>query len=399
MNVVKKLYKGLGVNGSVLLDNLVNVGILFKVSCIESDLGWNFNQVSNLIYSKVVEGSNVSFRVNRHAQSPETTFVNGSGWSLVKLDEHQYAILQVSWNNVEKQIFGSSSTNINMHLYGLRKHIESARKLFAPLYEDMDILPAIYDGEQRKVGYIPDIYKLQKQFVEDDVYKIVTGDVERMLAGRDWYNERLRPYKECFLLYGSPRTGKSNLVRHIAGKYGLDVYLVRPEKVGATGLSFTSSNGKPIILLFEDIDSSDFLCTSNEERIIINNRGKENQEQQLTEHPNDGIASILKSDYSAFINFLGGIVPLDNVIIFMTTNYIEKLKESVIGKGRVDRKVNVDYLGLDKIREFVGDDPIYSALTNMSETDYVLGTVNAANLSELIHATSKIEVDEIIARK
>lgn len=47
---------------------------------------------------------------------------------------------------------------------------------------------------------------------------------------------------------------------------------------------------------------------------------------------------------SALLNALDGIVPLDGMMIFLTTNHIEQIDPAVIRKGRVDRHFEIPYL-------------------------------------------------------
>jgi len=53
-------------------------------------------------------------------------------------------------------------------------------------------------------------------------------DIEDFLdpVTQQWYSDRDTPYRRGYLLYGPPGTGKSSLSSAIAGRFGLNIYIL-----------------------------------------------------------------------------------------------------------------------------------------------------------------------------
>lgn len=175
-----------------------------------------------------------------------------------------------------------------------------------------------------------------RQFVTKETYDAVEGAFKNMLAGPDEYTKRNKAFKETVLLYGPPGTGKSTLVRSLAAKYQCNVTVTKPQNISRLWMN-QSNKGKPFIVLIEDFDSAEYLL----------------KPEYRTDK--SGSISMEDEDYGTFINWLEGIEPLNNVIIILTTNHKEKIIESVIRGGRVNRSVFMNRLTNEQICDFLDD--------------------------------------------
>ena len=229
-------------------------------------------------------------------------------------------------------------------------------KLLDVVYPANDRLPVIYNAGRNSdrrgghssaygaaIGVIPRHFGKVEQFVNDDVYERVDTVIDRLVNNPDWYDERNKTRKETFYLYGPPGTGKTTLIRHMASKYNLDVVIVKTSMFAS--LSFMDG-GKPVIYLMEDIDSDPELIKPIKEDV----EPSTHQPQLMR------MASREDDDYSSFINTLDGAKPLVNAIVVMTTNYPEKILPSVIRKGRVDHRILVDHLSIQRICDILNWD-------------------------------------------
>jgi len=161
----------------------------------------------------------------------------------------------------------------------------------------------------------------------------IKKDIDKFLTLEDWYVARGIPYRRGYLLYGPPGCGKSSIVKAIACTMGYDICVFSlSQKLNDTSLTelFNNAPGKSIILL-EDIDAA------------FKSREEEGVSARETNLAFEG-ASQSALTFMGLLNALDGVASADDgLIVFMTTNYPEKLDPALIRPGRVDLKICVDY--------------------------------------------------------
>ena len=74
--------------------------------------------------------------------------------------------------------------------------------------------------------------------MNEDEKTALLNDIEDFLHEKThgWYSRRGIPYRRGFLLHGPPGTGKSSLSLSIAGRFGLDVYIVNLASINDSSL-------------------------------------------------------------------------------------------------------------------------------------------------------------------
>lgn len=165
------------------------------------------------------------------------------------------------------------------------------------------------------------------------------GDVRTFEARRDWYHSIGVPYRRGYLLHGQPGNGKSSLVLAIASELGRDIGIVSLGSPSLTddmlraGLARLPGNA---VLLIEDIDG------------VFVGRKPVRDDMKLT--------------FSGLLNALDGVATPEGRIMFVTTNYLERLDAALIRPGRMDVQVAIDPPGRPEIaelhRRFFGDLPV-----------------------------------------
>jgi chaperone BCS1 len=152
-------------------------------------------------------------------------------------------------------------------------------------------------------------------------------------VSQQWYSDRDTPYRRGYLLYGPPGTGKSSLSSAIAGRFGLNIYILNLSTISEAILKrlFDSLPSRCIILL-EDIDA------------VCSNRDAETEDsrQIVTGSPSRMSKPVGgKLSLSSILNVIDGVGSQEGRILIMTTNHITRLDEALIRPGRVDKKVEL----------------------------------------------------------
>ena len=87
----------------------------------------------------------------------------------------------------------------------------------------------------------------------------LVSDIDKYLAGYDWYRRRCIPWRRGYLLHGPPGTGKTSLITALATHFRLPVYSIAlsedltDKKLHELLRNVNMTNS---IVLFEDIDSA-----------------------------------------------------------------------------------------------------------------------------------------------
>ena len=163
-----------------------------------------------------------------------------------------------------------------------------------------------------------------------ETYDMITTNIEFFINNKDKYTKLNISHKLTMLLYGEPGTGKTSIIRSIASTYGLNMAVIDLKEFTDNTLSTIISNlPKNTILLLEDID-----CMTSS----VNRDSKQS-----------GIEGV---SLSGILNALDGVIPLDGIIVAMTTNHIDKLDPALIRNGRTDLKIELPYLEPDIINSY-----------------------------------------------
>lgn len=143
--------------------------------------------------------------------------------------------------------------------------------------------------------------------------------IDFFLDHKDWYTKRALPHKITYLLTGKPGTGKTSIVRSLGYTYKLAVFSLDLSSMSNSSLSRALSEvPRNSILLIEDIDAMTDAANNRDEPNPI----EKDLPGRLT--------------LSGLLNTLDGVAGLQDVIVFITTNYPERLDSALTRKARID---------------------------------------------------------------
>lgn len=146
------------------------------------------------------------------------------------------------------------------------------------------------------------------------------ADIERFLAHEQQMARLGLPWHRGYLLAGPAGTGKTSCVKALATRFDFDIYLLSlPEISTDTDLGALFTNVPPrSILLLEDIDGGKAAISREDESGRVSTTG--------------------------LLNALDGVATPHGLIVFMTTNYPERLDPALVRSGRCDVTEEIGYL-------------------------------------------------------
>lgn len=184
---------------------------------------------------------------------------------------------------------------------------------------------------------------LDTVFVPEGVKQAILDKIKWFLANEAWYLERGIPYKLIFLFHGEPGTGKTSLIYATASHFNRDLGLV--SHVGNLDRLFESSP-EGMFFVIEDID---MLSISRAKEAAANEPQPIGIPNNVLHVDSDGSKAL--SALQVLINTLDGLSTPHGLILFITTNYKERLDPALIRVGRIDCDLTIGRLGAREVEE------------------------------------------------
>lgn len=234
----------------------------------------------------------------------------------------------IPFETVQLTAFGR---NKNMYF----NMLEEARELALKYTEGKTLLYAAMGSEWRQFGQPRKRRPLPSVVLSEGVSDRILADCREFINNPKWYSERGIPYRRGYLLHGPPGCGKSSFITALAGEIEFSICLLNLSERGLTDdrLNHLLNNApEQSIILLEDIDAA---FTSREDTAA-----------QKAAY--DGLNRVT---FSGLLNCLDGVASTEARIVFMTTNYLERLDPALIRPGRVDFKEYVGYCGRYQLEE------------------------------------------------
>ena len=162
----------------------------------------------------------------------------------------------------------------------------------------------------------------------------------------EWYRSKGISSKKVFLFHGKPGTGKTSFIKSIASELNTKIYMLNLNSVK------NDSEFMRLIQFFNKYDEDgydeceddikdkfkyDILVIEDIDCIFHSRKTLDSESSSVT--------------MSTILNVLDGVVSIDRLIIFLTTNYPDKLDPALKRPGRVDHIVEFKYPTIKQIRD------------------------------------------------
>ena len=161
----------------------------------------------------------------------------------------------------------------------------------------------------------------------------------------DRYADRGVPYRRGYLLYGPPGCGKSSFVSGLAGDLGYSVCIASlSERTLDDGRLHHLLNTAPPNVSYLSVYQY-FLHLYFAFQSIVLLEDVDAAFQSREDHPSLKAAyeGLTRVTFSGLLNAMDGVACAEGRVLFMTTNYIERLDPALIRPGRVDLRQHFGY--------------------------------------------------------
>ncbi|OQV24057.1 Mitochondrial chaperone BCS1 [Hypsibius exemplaris] len=183
---------------------------------------------------------------------------------------------------------------------------------------------------------------LSSVVLADGVSETILADIQDFIDSANWYTEFGVPYRRGYLLYGPPGTGKTSFISAVAGNFNLNVCILSLSDKSLTDEILNRmmvEAPEDSLILLEDIDAA---FGNRDDNIASGSKlGEESKTSSVTS--STAFEGMNRLTFSGLLNALDGVASSEGRILFMTTNYVDRLDPALIRPGRVDKRQYIGY--------------------------------------------------------
>lgn len=186
-----------------------------------------------------------------------------------------------------------------------------------------------------------------------DVRKFFVTEFDKFKNGADICKRLGIPHKLAMILHGRPGSGKTSLIRALAAEYKLNVCMLDLSTTSDKELiKAIGTIPRNTLLLLEDFDSAGQVSKRQADEDI--------QSGNVDLSSASSIFNV--GTLSGVLNALDGVASLNNVVIMLTTNHLERVDRALCRPGRIDHIVDLPAPGIKAIRTHF--ETLYSDINN-----------------------------------
>jgi hypothetical protein len=276
----------------------------------------------------------------------------------------------------EMDIFSTKLTVKELRDWIEDVYIEDKRKRDKKYGEHLHLFTIRWDSSNDRPVVTAKKFKSNAKFNNSwsPYQKILLKNLDFFTNNEDYYENRGWPYTLGLAFVGKPGGGKTRALKQIinhTGRHGVVIEFSDDFKLSAletimhgqidTDIIF---DPKDIIIIFEDIDTATSIIA---DRKKVSNNPQVAPVQQLPEvktNEGDKTASntVIKVDLpqkkangqhlGKLLNIIDGVCERHGGMIFLTSNYPDKIDDALLRPGRFDIKIEVDNLTKKEVFQY-----------------------------------------------
>lgn len=261
-----------------------------------------------------------------------THFFNYCGnWIRVERTREQQTLdlhMGIPWETVQLTAFGRDKT-IYFNI------LEEARQMALKEHEGKTIMYTAMGSEWRQFGHPRKRRPVESVVLDVGVAERIIKDCKEFIDTPSWYSDRGIPYRRGYLLHGPPGCGKSSFITALAGELERGICVLNLSERGLTDDRLNhllAVAPQQTIILLEDIDAA-FISREESKEVKAAFEG------------------LNRVTFSGLLNCLDGVASTEARILFMTTNYLERLDPALVRPGRVDVKEYIGWCTFEQVEQ------------------------------------------------
>lgn len=230
----------------------------------------------------------------------------------------------------------------------------------------------VFDKEWKRVGVVRK-RPLNTVIVDPVIKAKLLSKIDKWQGDSQWYYDRGFAYKLTIMLHGIPGSGKTSLIKALAGHYRRDLCLLHLASMSDTMLRdalMTAPDNAMIAL--EDFDDVESIHTREGMSKNIYAGGLPtsapaiapapgpyaygeslHEDKPDTDNGMPNLATLTGVTMSGMLQSLDGLLSLDGKILFLTTNRPEVFDPAILRKGRINETFCIGALQSPQIHEYV----------------------------------------------
>lgn len=240
----------------------------------------------------------------------------------VKVERTRENRLSEPWETVQLTTLGKNTDLFN-------EILEDARTLALEEFSGKTVMYTCIGLEWKPFGHPRQPRPLNSVVLKEGLSDTIANDVKDFIHNPDWYRARGIPYRRGYLLHGPPGCGKTSYITALAGElqYSICVLNLSDRSMSDDRLAHRLADApENSIILLEDVDA-----------VFVS---RDDAKTKMNENAYQGLNRLT---LSGLLNAIDGVTSTEGRILFMTTNYADRLDPALIRPGRVDRKVFIGH--------------------------------------------------------